>query len=107
MDNNELKIKSIAVQQKIDAGRAKGENVEPYLKEKMELLKIGYEKLSEQLKDEKYEKNPRKYSTLLSYVNTMKNIADEIKLPKDEINAMEEDVKAQMAKNNLAWLLNK
>ena len=94
MDNNELKVKSIAVQQKIDNGRAKGENVEPYLKEKMELLQIGYKKLSEQLQDDKFEKNPKKYSTLLSYINTMRNIADEINLPKDNINAMEEDVKA-------------
>ena len=107
MDNNELKVKSIAVQQKIDNGRAKGENVEPYLKEKMELLQIGYKKLSEQLQDDKFEKNPKKYSTLLSYINTMRNIADEINLPKDNINAMEEDVKAEMKKNNLDWLLQK
>ena len=106
MDNNELKIKSIEVQQKIDKCRTNGENPAPYLKEKIELLEIGYKKLSEQLQDDKFEKNPKKYSTLLSYQNNIKNLQQELQLPTQNTDNEIAKIEAQMQKAGLGWLLN-
>ena len=107
MDNNELKIKSTEVSRRIELGRQKGEDVSPLLKEKMELLKIGYKKLSEQLTDDKYEKNPRKYSTLLAYQNNIKNIQEELKISTDKTNQEISNIHQMMEKAGLAWLLQK
>ncbi len=107
MDNNELKIKSTEVSRRIVLGRQKGEDVSPLLREKMELLKIGYEKLSNQLQDDKFEKNPRKYSTLLAYQNNIKNIQEELNISTDETNKEINNIHQMMEKAGLAWLLQK
>ena len=105
MDNNQLKIKSTDVSRRIELGRQKGEDVSPLLREKMELLKIGYEKLSNELQDDKYEKNPRKYSTLLAYQNNIKNIQEELNIPTNETNQEINNINQMMEKAGLAWLL--
>ncbi len=107
MDNNELKVRSTDVSRRIELGRQKGEDVSPLLKEKRELLKIGYEKLSNQLMDNKYEKNPKKYSTLLAYQNNIKNIEEELNLPTDETNKEISNIHQMMKNAGLAWLLQK
>ena len=107
MDNNELKIKSTDVSRRIELGRQKGEDVSALLKEKMELLQIGYKKLSEQLTDDKYEKNPRKYSTLLAFQNNIKNIQEELNIPTNETNQEINNIHQMMEKVGLAWLLQK
>ena len=107
MDNNELKIRFDNVQKQIDAGKAKGENVEPLLNEKMELLQIGYKKLSEQLQEDKFEKNPKKYSTLLSYLNNIKSIQTELNKPTTETDREISKVEELMKKAGLGWLLQK
>ena len=107
MDNNELKIKSTEVSRKIELGRQNGEDVSSLLKEKIELLKIGYQKLSEELKDEKYEKNPRKYSTLLAFQNNIKNIQEELNISTDETNKEISNIHKMMEEAGLAWLLQK
>lgn len=56
---------------------------------------------------QEFSKNPRKYSTLMSYVNTMKKTAQEAKMPLDEVIFLEKEIKEEMGKNNLGWLLNK
>ena len=107
MDNNELKIKSTDVSRRIELVRQKGEDVSPLLREKMELLKIGYEKLSNQLLDDKYEKNPRKYSTLLAYQNNIKKIEKELNMPTDETDKEINNIHQMMEKVGLTWLLQK
>ena len=107
MDNNELKIKSTEVSRRIELGRQKGEDVSPLLREKMELLQIGYKKLAEQLQDDKYEKNPRKYSTLLAFQNNIKNIQQELNISTDETNKEISNIHQMMGKAGLAWLLQR
>ncbi len=107
MDNNELKIKSTEVSRRIELGRQKGEDISPLLREKIELLKIGYEKLSNELMDDKYEKNPRKYSTLLAFQNNIKNIQEELNIPTNETNQEINNIHQMMEKAGLAWLLQK
>ncbi len=107
MDNNELKIKSTEVSRRIELGRQKGEDVSDLLREKMELLKIGYKKLSDALQDDKFEKNPRKYSTLLAYQNNIKNIQEELNISTEETNKEISNIHQMMKKVELAWLLQK
>ena len=107
MDNNELKIRSTDVTIRINEARKKGEDVTPLLREKMELLQIGYKKLSEALKEDKFEKNPKKYSTLLSYLKNIKDIQQEINLPQDETDKEISNIHAEMDKAGLGWLLGK
>ena len=107
MDNNELKIKSLNLNSQIDKARANGENITPLLKEKIELLKIGYQKLSENLKEDKYDKNPKKYSTLLSYLNNIKKIQGEIGIAQTETDQEISKIHSQMDKAGLGWLLKK
>lgn len=107
MDNKELKIKSTDVAVRIEQARKKGEDVTPLLREKMELLQIGYKKLSESLKEDKFEKNPKKYSTLLSYLNNIKKIQQEINLPQDETDKEISNIHAEMNRVGLGWLLGK
>ena len=107
MDNKELKIKSTDVAVRIEQARKNGEDVTPLLREKMELLQIGYKKLSESLKEDKFESNPKKYSTLLSYLNNIKKIQQEINLPQDETDKEISSIHAQMDKIGLGWLIKK
>ena len=107
MDNKELKIKSTDVAVRIKEARKNGEDVTPLLREKMELLQIGYKKLFESLKEDKFERNPKKYSTLLSYLNNIKDIQKEINLPQDETDREISNIHAQMDRVGLGWLLGK
>lgn len=106
MNNIELKNKFEEIQNKISDAESKNQETSTLLKTKYDLLKIGYEKIKEATEDEKFDKSQRKYSMLLSYVNSMKKIAEEIQLPQDEVTALENEVKAEMEKNNLSWLLD-
>jgi hypothetical protein len=105
MDNNELKIRSTDVSRRIELGRQKGEDVSPLLREKIELLKIGYEKLSNQLRDDQFEKNPKKYSTLLAFQNNIKKIQEELNVPTSETDKEINNIHKMMEKAGLAWLL--
>lgn len=107
MDNQELKIKFEENKQKLETARTNGQDVKALLKEKYELLKIGFARIKRETVEEKFDKNPKKYSTLLSYVNTMKETANEAGMPLIEVLALEKDVKDEMEKNDLGWLLNK
>ncbi len=107
MDNNELKIKFDTIQKQIDTKRANGENVDTLLAEKIELLQIGYKKLFEQLQEEKFEKNPKKYSTLLSYLNSIKSIQEELKKSTEETDSEINKIEELMKKAGLGWLLQK
>ena len=106
MDNQELKLKFEEVKSKIEQGRKENKDVSELLKMQYELLKIGFARIKRDTTDAQFDKNPKKYATLLSYLNTMKDIAKEIPIPQMEINALENDVKAEMKKNNIDWLLN-
>ena len=105
MDNNELKIKFANLSGKIDIAKSQGEDTTPLLKEKIELLQIGYKKLQEALKEDRYEKNPKKYSTLLSYLNNIKAIQNEINIPTSETDKEILNIYSQMEKAGLGWLL--
>ena len=107
MDNQQLKEKFDNVNKNIEKAKQAGLDVKPILKEKYELLKIGFARIKRETLDEKFNKNPKKYSTLLSYLNTMKETANEAGLPLIEILALEKDVHDEMKKNDLDWLLNK
>lgn len=107
MDNQQLKAKFEELNNNIAKAKQNGQDIKDLLKEKYELLKIGFARIRRETSDEKYNKNPNKYSTLLSYINTMKEIANEAGMPLIEVIALENDVKEEMKKNNLDWLLNK
>ena len=107
MDNKELKIKFSEVTKQINEAKAKGEVPSQLLREKMELLQIGYKKLSESLQEDKFERNPRKYSTLLSYLNNIKEVQKEISLPCDETDREISKIHQEMDKAGLGWLLSK
>ncbi len=106
MDNQELKLKFEEVKNKIEQGRKENKDVSELLRVQYELLKIGFARIKRDTSEPQFDKNPRKYSTLLSYLNTMKDIAKEIPIPQMEITALENELKAEMKKNNLDWLLN-
>ena len=107
MDNQELKIKFDEVQKKIETAKANKQDVKSLLKEKYDLLKIGFARIKRETSSEEFDKNPKKYSTLLSYVNTMKETAKEAEISLSESETLEKDVIEEMKKNNLDWLLNK
>ena len=106
MDNQQLKEKFEENKTRIEAAKQEGQDLTSLLKEKYELLKIGFARIKRETIDEKFDKNPKKYSTLLSYLNTMKETANEACMPLIEILALEKDVKDEMKKNGLDWLLN-
>ena len=106
MDNQELKLKFEEVKKQIEQGRKENKDISELLRVQYELLKIGFARIKRDTSDVRFDKNPEKYSTLLSYLNTMKGIAKEIPIPQMEINALENELKAEMKKNNLDWLLN-
>ena len=107
MDNNELKVKFSEVTKQIDVAKAKGEVPSQLLREKMELLQIGYKKLSESLTEDKYEKNPKKYSTLLSYLNSIKEVQKEINVSQEETDREISKIHQEMDNAGLGWLLKK
>ena len=107
MDNQELKIKFDEIQRKIDAVQKNSDDLLPLLKEKYELLKIGFNKIKNETSGSEFNTNPKKYSTLLSYINTMKDVALQAGISFDEINSMEAEILTLMKSNNMDWLLNK
>ena len=106
MDNQQLKEKFEQVNNNIEKAKQAGQDVKALLKEKYELLKIGFARIKRETVEEKFDKNPKKYSTLLSYLNTMKETANEAGMPLIEVLALEKDVHEEMKKNDLSWLLN-
>ena len=106
MDNQELKLKFEEVKNQIEKFKQEGKDTAELLKVKYDLLKVGFERIKERTSDESFDKNPKKYSTLLSYLNSMKEIAQEINLPLNEINTFKSNIVEEMKKNNLDWLLN-
>lgn len=106
MNNQQLKEKFEQINTNIDKLKQMGQDVKPLLKEKYELLKIGFARIKRETFDEKFDKNPKKYSTLLSYLNSMKETANEAGMPLIEVLALEKDVHDEMKKNDLDWLLN-
>ena len=107
MDNQELKLKFEEVNNQIEQGKKENKDVTELLKVKYELLKIGFARIKRDTMDASFDKNPKKYSTLLSYLNSMKKVADEINLSHSEVESLEKDILEEMKKNNLDWLLNK
>ena len=107
MDNNELKTKYEEIKNQIEQARKDNKDVSELLKTQYELLKIGFARIKRDTMGTKFDANPQKYSTLLSYLNTMKEIAIEIPISQNEVTALENDVIEEMKKNNLDWLLNK
>ena len=107
MDNQQLKVRFDELNSRIDIARKNGQDVKILLREKYEMLKIGFARIKRETSEEKYDDNPKKYSTLLAYLNSMKEIAKEAGLPLIEVLALESDIKEEMKKNNLDWLLNK
>lgn len=105
MDNKELKIKYDEVLKKIDSYKKENKDISDLLKIKYELLKIGYARIRRDTMDSNFDKNPKKYSTLLSYLNTMKEVSKEINMSQNEVQALENEVKNEMKKNGLGWLL--
>ena len=105
MDNQELKVKFDEVQGKIENAKAANQDVKALLQEKYDLLKVAYKKIKAETSAPEFDKNPKKYSTLLSYIKTMKETAKEAGMTTLEADKLEDDVKAKMKKNNLDWLL--
>ena len=105
MDNQELKIKFEQVQAQIDETKLKGLDVTQYLKEKYNLLKEAYTKIAKETSSPDFDKNPKKYSTLLSYIKSMKETAKEAGMTTLEVDTFENNIKLEMKKNNLDWLL--
>ena len=106
-NNQELKIKFEENKIAIEKARSLNQDTTALLKTKYDLLKLGYLAIKNKTEDEKFAQNPRKYSTLLSYINTMKQTAQEAKMPLDEVLKLETEIKAEMDKNKLGWLLKK
>ena len=105
MDNQELKLKFDEIQKNIEKAKLNNQDLKELLKEKYNLLKIGFERIKKEASLPEFDKNPEKYSTLLSYVNTMKQTAKECGLSLSETEALEISIKEEMKKNNLDWLL--
>ena len=106
MDNQQLKVRFDELNNRIEEAKQNGLDTKPLLREKYEMLKIGYARIKRETFDEKYNENPKKYSTLLSYLNTMKDVANEAGMSLIEVLALEKDVKEEMKKNNIDWLLD-
>ena len=106
MDNQELKIAFDEVNKKIEEEKARGNDTKPLMQEKVRLLKIGYDKISELTQGEEYAKNPRKYSKELSFLNTIKNILNEIQEPTEEIENLINSTYEKMRENGLGWILD-
>lgn len=106
MNKTELKNKFDEIQAKLKEAEDKKQDLTKLLTEKYNLLKEGFEKIKEATSDENFDKNPRKYSMLLSYVNSMKKIAEKINLPDEDVKFMEKELLSEMENNNLSWLLN-
>ena len=106
-NNQELKIKFEENKVAIEKAKNLNQDTTALLKTKYDLLKLGYLAIKNKTQGSEFDKNPKKYSTLLSYLNTMKETANEAGMPLIEVLALEKDVEDEMKKNNLDWLLNK
>lgn len=107
MDNQELKIKFEENKNAIEKAKSLNQDISQLLKTKYDLLKIGFEKIKQGTSGDNFNQNPRKYSTLLSYINSMKKITEETNMSDNEVKLLENEVIEEMKKNNLNWLLNK
>ena len=105
MDDMELQTQFESVKTEIAQKRARNEDVSTLLRTQAALLREGYDKILAATSGEEFDQNPRKYSTLLSYINSMRSILIELNDPADEVDALENNVKEQMNKNGLGWLL--
>ena len=105
MENIELKNRYAVLTEQIAEKKKRKEDVTPLLREQVACLKEGYDKIKLSTSDEKYDKNPKKYSTLLSYIRTMRKILNELNAPTINVDKMEKEVKDEMKKNDLGWLL--
>ena len=107
MDNQELKLKFEENKNKLEKAKMMNEDTTSLLQEKYSLLKIAYARIKARTSDESLDANPKKYSTLLSYINSMREVATELNLPMQELNLLQSDIENEMKKNNLDWLLQK
>jgi len=105
MDNIELQSQFENIKIEIEQKRANGEDVTALLRTQVKLLREGYDKISEATSGAEFATNPRKYSTLLSYINNMRSILIELNDPTDEVDVLDSNVREQMDKNGLGWLL--
>ena len=106
MVKDELATQFDELQKKIKEKQQKGDDVTELLYKKIELLSQAYDRLYLVLQDEKYNRNPRKYSTLVSYLNTIKGVQLELGLSTDETEVKIHSVENQMRKSGLGWILD-
>ena len=107
INNQELKIKFEENKVAIEKAKSLNQDTTALLKTKYDLLKLGFLAIKNKTQGEEFDKNPKKYSTLMSYINNMKQVAKEAKMPLDDVETLENDVKSEMKKNNLDWLIAK
>lgn len=105
MNNQELKTRFEENKKATENARRLNQDVTPFLKTKYDLLKLSFLSIKDKTSANEFDKNPKKYSTLLAYINNMKKTATEAKMPLDDVLELEKQVKEEMEKNNLGWLL--
>ena len=105
-DKDELTIRYKELQKQIQEQQQNGEDITVLLREKIDLLTQYYHRLSDALQDKKYEKNPRKYSTLVSYLNTIKKIQIELNESTQETEKEILSVETEMRNAGLGWILD-
>jgi len=105
MYNIDLQKQYENVRVEIEQKRTRNEDVTALLRAQVKLLREGYDKISEATSGAEFAQNPRKYSTLLSYINNMRSVLNELNDPTKEVDELEKNLKEQMNKNGLGWLL--
>lgn len=106
MENEELKLAYEKVMKDLKEAEINGQDTTEILKSQINLLKAGYKKLSELTEDEKFDTNPKKYSSLLAYLNNIEKVLIKLNEPTDEIIAERQKIEDKMQDVGLGWLFS-
>lgn len=94
------------LEKQIDIGRKNGYSVKNLLKEKVRLLNISYQKLSDAMQEGKLKPIAPIFARKLAFLSSIKEIQNELNLQTDETEAEIEKIHLQMRENGFGWILD-
>ena len=94
------------IEKQILIGRKNGYSIKNMLKEKVRLLQLSYEKLSESIDDGVMKPIAPVFARGLAYLNTIKEIQFEMNEKTDDVEKEIAKIHMQMRENGFGWILD-
>ena len=104
MENIEKNFKK--VERQIQIGQKNGYSVKGLLKEKVRLLKLGYQKLSDAMQDGSLRPIAPVFAREFAFLNNIKNIEEELNINTEDTENEIQKIKTQMREHGFGWLLD-